>query len=188
MIREARDAEKCNVITVNRSWERIPNADVLYAADVKWWEKYAEQVFARFQGECWTCEREIAVKMGICHMPIDRKCKGASQDRRFICNGDNGGYQALELARNFILRHGDQKLIALVGYDMQHTGGKVHWHEDYPPHKGLVWNNAGGVKSWIPHFKKWAEDAKREGFQVWNCTIDSALPYFERKPLADLLL
>lgn len=193
LIREARDAEKCRVFVVNRSWERVPNADVLYAADARWWHEYWPAVEKGFAGECWCCNTEIAAEYGLCHVPVR---DGSPGTRDGIDGGGNGGYQLIGLAVK--LARGEPDLhIALVGYDMQFAGGKPngrrHWHPDYPSttdkrgRKQEYWGNASGVKNWIPAFNVLAIELKAAKVRVTNCSEQTALACWPRVPLADVL-
>ena len=39
-----------NVIAVNNTWELMPWADILYAGDIAWWDRYGGKA-RRFKGE-----------------------------------------------------------------------------------------------------------------------------------------
>lgn len=91
-----------------------------------------------------------------------------------VNSGLNSGFQAINLAYHFGARR-----IVLLGYDMQHTGGKTHWHGDHP--RGLT--NAEGISSWVKYFRPLAEDLARLGVEVVNCSTDTALTCFTRAPL-----
>lgn len=95
-----------------------------------------------------------------------------------IALGRNSGYQAINLAFHF-----GASTIALVGYDMQHTGGVTHWHGDHPA--GM--RNASTVKNWLSGFDALAADLRDEGLDVVNCTIETALTCFPRADLRDVI-
>lgn len=95
-----------------------------------------------------------------------------------INHGTNSGYQAINLAYHF-----DVKRIILLGFDMQHTNGKTHWHGDHP--KRLT--NAAGIENWLPRFKPLAQDLERLGVEVINCTTETAITCFKRADLRDVL-
>lgn len=195
LIREARDAEKCRVLVVNRSWERIRNADVLYAADARWWRHYWPDVEKGFAGECWCCDLEIAKEFGLCHVHVRAR---SAQTGDGIESGGNGGYQLLGLARKFLRewREPDPHIV-LVGYDMQFADGKPngrkHWHADYPTttdakgRKQTHWGNASGVKQWVGNFNVIARELKADGIRVTNATAETALQCWPRARLEDVL-
>jgi hypothetical protein len=178
-IRAAHAAGRVRLLVVNRMWERFPDADVLYGADAKWWRKYWAEVERGFRGECWTCNQEIARQYGLCWIAIaDGDVLGLSRDPSIINSGINSGYQAINLAFHF----GATRII-LAGYDMQHTGGRAHSHDDYP----ADWSNAGGVKEWVKNYTSLANDLRAANVDVVNCTIDTALRCFPRADLAETL-
>lgn len=90
----------------------------------------------------------------------------------------NSGYQAINLAYHF----GVSRII-LIGYDMQRTEGRSHWHGDHP--KGLT--NAEGVAKWASRFPQLAADLEREGVEVVNCSKETALNCFKRARLEDVI-
>lgn len=73
------------------------------------------------------------------------------------------------------------KQVIMLGYDMQHTGGKTHWHGDHP--KGLA--NAGKVNSWAARFRE-LKNAHPQ-LNVVNCSRVTALTCFERAELEQVL-
>ena len=95
-----------------------------------------------------------------------------------VHHGQNSGYQAVGLAY-----HLKADRIILIGFDMQRTGGKSHWHGDHP--RGL--NNADAVHKWPRHFPALAADLREDGVEVVNCTIETALTCFPCADLRDVL-
>lgn len=194
LVERARAAGKCHVIVCNRAWEALPNADVLYAADEPWWTapEFGQRALAEFAGECWTVSAAAARRFGLCLAQITSK-PGASRQPFVLHSGSNGGYQLLGLARHFLMRDPDpQKRIILVGYDMQHTGGRRHCHEDYPSRivvegKSLSFGNSNSVRSWAKNFPALAADLAAEGIEAINCTTHTALTCFRRGDLREVL-
>lgn len=70
-----------------------------------------------------------------------------------------------------------------MGYDMQHTGGKAHWHGDHP--RGLA--NAQRLDRYVSHFPALADDLRRVGVKVVNCSRETALNCFERADIREVL-
>jgi len=134
-----------------------PWADVLYAMDRVWWDRYLAEVEKKFSG------RKIS--------PI--YINPSVQYIRFW-HGCNSGQGAIHLAALW----GAKKVI-LLGYDAQHTGGQAHCHGDHP--KGLL--NAGAVSDWPDQFQYTAN--AHPGLEIINCTRQTALTCFERRELDD---
>ncbi|MGB3290939.1 MAG: hypothetical protein WBA83_16830 [Burkholderiaceae bacterium] len=149
-------------IAVNNSYLLAPFAHVLYAGDRAWWAQYGKAAKA-IMGECWTASVDAAERFGI----------NRFEARDF----ENSGFQAIELA---VLEKKATRVI-LLGYDMQHTGGKRHWHEDHPG--GM--ENANAVASWPERFAGLPSRFTHVDFI--NCTRETALTCFRRMPLQEAL-
>lgn len=166
------------VIAINDNWTIAPFADVLYAADHDWWSLNLLTIRARkFGGQLWSCSRMAHKQFGLNHIHATEK-PGLSIWPGVISEGQNSGYQAIGLAFQFGARR-----IALLGYDMQRTHGRAHWFGDHP--KPL--RNAPGLEKWAPHFRQLADDLRTEKVNVINCSADTALTCFPRRPIGDLL-
>lgn len=164
------------VIAVNDAWRLAPWADVLYAADLPWWNLYHEAVAEGFQG----------LRVGIVndakrvHPPGVRVLRkagaiGLTDDPGALCTGSNSGYQAIHLAVHFGATH-----ILLLGYDMQPApDGTRHYFGEHP--KPL------GQRSNYDQFRKTmatlVPPLKQRGVRVWNCSRSTALQCFPRVPL-----
>ncbi|MBV2180773.1 MAG: hypothetical protein KUL86_06000 [Castellaniella sp.] len=149
-------------IAVNNSYLLAPFADVLYAGDRAWWAQYGKAARA-IMGECWTASPDAVERFGI---------------HRFEARDfENSGFQAIELA---VLEKKADRVI-LLGYDMQHTGGKRHWHEDHP---GQM-ENADAVADWPGRFV--GLSARFAHVDFVNCTRETALTCFRRMELRDAL-
>lgn len=95
-----------------------------------------------------------------------------------INHGRNSGYQAIGLAYQM-----GAARIVLLGYDMQHTGGKRHWFGDHP--KSLT--NADGIENWRHGFKALAKHLHDDGIEVINASPETALECFKRQPLETIV-
>lgn len=116
-------------------------------------------------------------KYGLYWMRYGR-APGFSSDPDTINGGGNSGFQAIHLAATFGARR-----IVLIGYDMQRTEGKLHWH-------GKHWGrlpNGNGFPSWIKQMTPLAKDLRRMGVEVINATKNTALRCFPRLDLEDAL-
>lgn len=136
-----------------------PYSDYLYAMDRAWWKVNIRQVVETFKGQ-------LATIISGC---FNAKCYS-------LPYRNNSGAGAIELA----IQLGAENII-LLGYDMQHTGGKKHWHADHP--KPLF--NAGKIKDWPAEFEK----IKRQypAVNILNCSRNTALTVFKRIALEDAL-
>jgi len=149
----------------------------MYACDPQWWDVHAKDVLANFPGEKWTQDGPTAKKYGLNHIPGAHNA-GLSLRKELIHFNANSGAQALNLAVLW-----GAKRIILVGFDMGLQGKQRHWFGDHP---GLL-NKATDYPDLIAKFGRIAEDLKAIGVEVWNTSMESALPWFPKKPLDELL-
>lgn len=162
---------------INTTFRLAPWADVLYACDEKWWDCYAAEVAATTAAERWTVDVAGAAKHalnwieGVVGQGL---CKRVG--RLFL--GGNSGYQAVGLAYQW-----GAARIVLLGYDMQQTGGRAHWHKDHPGRLG----NIGMYEAWVGRFVELARDLLAESIQVINATRVTALSCFRQQPIDEAL-
>lgn len=150
------------MIVVNTSFRLAPWADVLYGMDRPWWRAHIEEVSRTFKGRKLTLWQP---------MP-------GGVERADVPNlPHNSGAAGIALAAHY-----GAKRIVLIGYDLQHTGGRRHWHEDHP--QGL--GNAGSIAKWPAIF---ADTARRlpKDVEVINASAETALTLWPRMPLEEAL-
>lgn len=157
---EDQEKERRAVIVVNTTFLSATWADVLFAMDKPWWDKYAQEVNEKFQGQ----------RLTILHYPKVHAVKLPESFKTF----GNSGSGAIAAA---IL--GGARRICLLGYDSQRTYGKVHHHGDHP--RGL--GNAGAMPKWPAQFKALRE--AHPDVDITNCSRETALTCFPRKSLLE---
>lgn len=164
---------KCPVIVVNDAHRLAPWANVLYASDPAWWNYYKgvpeftglKIIRDRHGGEA--CSRQW--NLSCIKLNIDKK--GWSHDPSVIHSGHNGGYQAGNLAVLF----GGTKIIYL-GLDMQ--GDNKEPPHFFGLHPKLI-GRGHSYESWIRRFETIVQD----GFEVVNCSRETALTCFRRSTI-----
>ncbi len=166
------------VLVINDNYLLAPWSAVLYACDGHWWDWHADRPELKaFKGRKITQDEDAAKRYGLEHIRgVDEP--GLSSDPACIHMGSNSGIQAINLAYHLGARR-----VVLLGFDMQATGGKTHWHGKHPGEDGgySPWHK------WLWRYQLVADDAKRMGFEIINATRETALTCFPRKPLASLL-
>lgn len=177
-------AEQCEAvrdrgrtIAINTTFRLAPWADVLYACDGLWWDQYIEEVRESFKGQLWTLDAEAKRKHGVNRIE-SRPAPGLGKQKGVIHQGQNSGYQAINLAYQ-----ARAKRIILLGFDMKSQGKKKHWHGDHP---GRL-NHPLPYATWIKAFEKLAADLKAEKVEVLNATPGSALTCFPQVSLDECL-
>jgi hypothetical protein len=159
-------AARLPTIVTNTTIKLCPWADVLVGFDGAWWTLYAPEL-VDYKGLRVTCSNSGSRAGAI---PMHK-------NPGFRAFG-NSGCAAIALA---VL--GKPRRIVLLGYDVQHTDGRKHWHADHPAPLG----NAKGVKLWPAKFAKVADHAARHGVPVVNASRETALTCFPRARLEDEL-
>lgn len=170
-----------NVMTVNNTWQLAPWAQVMYAGDNGWWDRYGTEA-AAFAGEKWTRDEPAAMRYRL-HLVRKREGKGLCKERGFIHLGGNSGFQAVNLAWHFGARR-----IVLLGFDMHRQNGG-HWHGEHHDIRGrpMVSAPKSHISVWRTEFEAMAHDLRHDGVRVVNATEGTALTCFPRMPLAKAL-
>lgn len=164
------DVEKVRhfpALVTNTTFRTAPWAEVLVGFDVKWWNKYGDEVQREFPGDLVTCAR------------------GARAWPRMHCFAEvpwlasfrNSGAVAVALAV-----YAGASRVLMIGFDCQRTDGKTHHHGDHP--KGL--GNAMSIKDWPKCFAAVAHYARGKS-EILNCSRVTALTCFPRMSLEGAL-
>lgn len=185
-----KDVEMCeqrsdlSIIGVNNAYQMCERLDYLYACDWKWWQLHLDSVprgvrkYTLDHG--WSGHEEELKQTGI-HVLEDAYTDGVSLRWPKICTGQNGGYQALNLA--YLLGFNP---ILLLGYDMRPgPQGQIHWHEDHP--RPMNNPNKRRLRVWTRHFDRAAPTYRDLGVEVINVSRETALHCFRGMPLEDAL-
>lgn len=169
------DLEACRglvdaTVVVNDVYQVAPWADVLYAADERWWHwhrgaplftgrKYSLSQFARrYKG--------VEVLQNTGRERLELKPTG-------LRSGRNSGYQAIGLAV-----HLGAKRILLLGYDLSlGPQGEKHYFGDHPAPA------SSPFEKWRPIYATLVEPLAAAGVEVVNCTRRTRLECFPRSPL-----
>lgn len=172
VVAAVRAAVHHRVIVVNNTYELAPWADLLYAADGKWWE-VNHKATLKFYGLKVTC---TPVPFDDVLQLRDTGRDGFDPDPSCVRTGGNSGYQAVHVAA-----HLGAARILLCGFDMH--GG--HWHER---HKDPLREHGEGIYArWIQRFETLAPPLKERGVEVINCTPGSALHVWPHETLESAL-
>lgn len=172
---------RARVIAVNDSHTLCPWADMMYAADQRWWRHH--EYVVGFRGERWTQHQgtkewpEEARKAGINVIQSTNKT-GISFDSKQIYTGWNSGFQALNLA----VIQGASRVL-LLGVDLAALGGRRHWFGDHP---GRM-NRDSPFAEFRRRFTLAAPALEEAGIGVVNCSLRSTLTCFPKMTVAEAL-
>jgi hypothetical protein len=154
-------------IVINTTFHLAPWADMLYAADNKWWTFHRKKALA-FSGLKVTCDAATTYPEVLLLRNAGRE--GFEPKRDAIRTGGNSSYQALHIAVQ-----AGAKRVLLFGVDMK--GGGKHWHGQHPD--GLGSTSPATYPDWIKEFTKLSDILRRGGVKVINATPGSAMQCFD---------
>jgi hypothetical protein len=159
-------------IAINTSYQMVPWATALYAADAHWWgwHKGAKD----FGGLRYSLSPDAA-KYGVSILRNTGQ-GGLEMSPDGLKTGRNSGYQAVNLAVHF-----GAKRIILLGYDLQPSKQREHWHPDHPHSRPSPYS------AFRDAFKLLVGPLASLGVEVVNCTPATALTCFPRRPLREAL-
>jgi Protein of unknown function DUF115 len=167
---------KAKVIACNGSFQAMTYPAIVYGCDESFWKHYAAAVKAAGH-ECWTQHAKAARKYGLNWIKsVDKP--GLPDTPDMLHFGGNSGYQAICLA----VCMGAERII-LIGFDMQETGGRWHWHDDL---RGVEGKDPI-IARWAKAFPPLADGLRQRGIETINCTIETALNCFPRADLRNVL-
>lgn len=141
--------------------------------DRSWWNEYGLEI--RSPAELWTTNREAARVYNL-NLINGEPGGGLSSRPNTIKLGGNSGFQALGLALHF----GAAKVV-LLGYDMQLTNGRTHWHGDHPRLGNPL---PIRMREWLLRF---GELARATRVPILNASRATALQCFPRVSLDEAL-
>lgn len=171
LVRLARREAHLAVIAINDSWRLMPDAELLWFCDARWWRWHGAAVSMGFTGAVWTLDNlEIP---GVRHIQ-NAGAFGFAPNPAQLMAGRNAGYQSLHLAA-----HAGARLALLLGYDMRDVDGRSHWHAGHP-----VAAPPDRYAQMLEAFPHLVGPLAERRLEVVNCTPDSALDCFPRVPLA----
>lgn len=161
------------ILAVNRSYQLVPHAQALYAADTGFWKHYGDARF--FKGLKYSVGEYVKyVCSEIIPLQIKREKYGHRVNEMVrepvgtIGAGGNSAYQAI----NFAAQLGPRRIL-LAGVDMCGS----HWHPDHP--LSLRNPRASELRAWARELDRAAATLAGWGIQVLNLSRTSALRNFE---------
>ena len=164
------------VVVCNTTFRLAPWADALVAVDEGWWRAYGEEARKAFAGEFWTTSEAARDRYGIQWMRHSRD-EGLTREPGVVRGGGNTGQAAVQMAYLW----GASQII-LLGFDMQRTGGRAHWH---PDHKGMA--NGGNFVKWAQRLDRVGAELRAAGVETINCTRQTALKGWPRASLESVI-
>jgi hypothetical protein len=155
-----------NVIAINRAFQVVPWAQVLYWTDPEFYDTFFDEI-GEFRG------------LKICSKSLKQKSEGVIVLRGYnkqqldlrdgsISHGNNSGFGALNLA----LKLGATKVF-LLGFDGEATEDSTHWHDGYS--KNL---NPSVFRRLNALFASVCPQLKQLNIEVYNANPESSIRCF----------
>jgi len=157
-------------IAVNNTFRLAPWADILYAADSKWWACTPDAL--RFAGLKVSCE---GVRGALSLRNAGKV--GYSDEPDCVHTFGNSGAQAIQIAA----KAGAARIL-LLGFDMRGT----HWHGRHPEPQ-LRNTDPQLMLRWCDDMRLLEAELRKRGTMVLNCTPGSALKCFAVVSLEEAL-
>ena len=161
------------VVAINDVYKLAPWAEVLYAADAKWWKWHHGA--PSFPGMKFTLQPEAARWPGVQVLQNTGE-RGLETAPTGLRTGRNSGYQAINLAV-----HLGATRVLLLGYDMGPDGTKTHWFGDHPD------KAPSPYAVFLERFGDLVVPLRQVGVEVINCSRRTALTTFPRLTLEEAL-
>lgn len=164
------------VIAINRAYEVLPNAQILYFTDKDYWDVHATAMRAH-GGKM--IRGALQPHKEVQHNDVElyklTGAQGLETKPGCLKHGSNSTYAATNLAAV----HLGFKRIYLLGVDMKwgEKGNKStsHWHDG---HKRI--DPETGYKNMIKNWSTLVDPLKNISVEVWNANPDSALECFPK--------
>lgn len=163
-------------IAINRAYEKLPGATLLWWSDARFWRIHHEQLVAHEAPFKATALMDYPAEM----LPLPESvtlyrftgCTGFDDAPGCLRHGNNGAYAAMHLAAKL----GAKKLV-LLGIDMAHAkDGRTHWHDGH----GVIHLDDTLKDLMLPWFKTLAKPLAQHGVEVLNASPDSRLTVWPR--------
>lgn len=159
------------VIAINDAIWPCFYADVLYAADNKWWDKHSGVPgFARPKvkiDEVDKFDRVVpANHPGIVSLK-NTGITGFDETPGAVRSGGNSGHQALHLAAKIF----QPRAVTLVAYDYTDDGARSHY---FGKHEGWM-DKSSNTQNWRSCLKILTEELQRRGIKIFNASPQSTI-------------
>lgn len=173
------------VIAINRAYEVLPDAEIVYWSDWRFYDWHREGIRAHRAKRKITAlrpgDRDHAYDLRRDPIEVWRFTGTAGLDSApmSLRHGNGAGYSAINVACHFSMTKG-----YLLGYDMRAgPGGEANWHDGYkvftPPR--------AFVDNMLPFFPTLVEPLRYYGIEVFNLNPDSAIECFPKRPIDEVL-
>ena len=174
---------KIPIIAVNNVYEWVPDAEILYACDRKWWHFYRDKGVLGGSGNKHFEGLKISLEdTGFSDVQRVRNTGpyGFDPSKNSVKNGRNSAVQAAHIAI-----HAGAKTLTLLGCDCRAENGKgSHFFGEHP------WRKHKAPSPFDLFLEGWRQfvDAAPNDVTFVNCTPESAIDCINKESLYELNL
>ena len=158
------------VIAVNRSYEVLPDAQIVYFTDDDYWHRHTKGMLKhtgkKYRGRL--ARRAVIKHPAVLELQLQPQPSGWSDQFGELYHGSNSGYACIQVAAQLGFT-----TIYLLGFDMKHQGkynrgaknckGTTHWHNG---HKRI--DPATAYPMMLRHYKNMVAPIKKRNLTVIN--------------------
>jgi len=179
------------IIGINNSYLLGEWVDVCFFGDEQWYN-WHRQPLKSFGGLKVTCHPRNTQMQEVLHVEQDHSKKfGISKDPSKIIFNYNSGSASINLACCF-----GAKNIILIGFDMCNTNEDTHWHKGHwehlhkngKPNRNIIQQQRNPYDRFLKGFNQIEIDVKKLKVNIYNCSLNSAIPNFPKCTLKEALL
>lgn len=154
------------VIAVNRSYEVLPYAEIVYFSDKRFFHWHEKGLIAH------SAVKVTGAKLE--HPEVDNVSfsgrGGLSTVPGVLRSGNCSGYAAINLA----IQMGATSIV-LLGFDMKFSAGDSHWHDGHP-----IPNKERQFKKMLPFFETMLRTSRALNVSIINACPESAITCFQK--------
>jgi hypothetical protein len=173
-----------HIIGINVSYLLGDWVDMVFFGDNGFFNSHKERL-ALFPGLKITCVTEVAKVGWVKFLARDGKGRGLSENPKMVCWNNNSGAAAMSVAAN-----AGAKRIILLGFDMKLNDKNFqHWHNMYGKGDSVDIKRLQRLPfdKHLRGFASIAQDARKRGIEVINCSAESKITEFPKMSIKDLL-
>jgi hypothetical protein len=169
-----------NVIAINRAYEVLPNADIVYFSDPAFWREHGSRVVTHSGRKIYGVHHtrwDIVPEVPDIEKVKIVRTNGLSKKNGEVCQWKTSLSGAINIAVQLKF-----KTIYLLGIDMQWDGNTHHWHSGYKEQMGM-----NLFDKMMKELKSIAGQLRGRGIKVINLNPESALRVWKKMNIDDVL-
>ena len=177
-------------IAINRSYEILPNAQIVYFTDDDFWQRHKKGMTAhsgkKYRGRL--ARKPVIKHPDVLELQLQPQPSGWSDQFGELYHGNNSGFACIQVAAQLGFT-----TIYLLGFDMMHQGtynkgkknckGTTHWHDG---HRRI--DPATAYKMFLKNYAQMVKPVQKRNLKVINVNNPkhTALKFFPIQPFEEV--